>query len=583
MRQKGNTTVTDQKKQAQREGIEVLIRNIRIPYTEPPRTAMDLAEKKLLRAMGPGKGARIMEGRIFKESVDARKKPDIRRVVTVLLTVAASPSAIQTAERRDKDVARFSETPLSVVRGRRHMAHRPLVVGFGPAGMFAALLLAEHGMPPVILERGDDVEERARAVERFYKTKVLDTHSNIQFGAGGAGTFSDGKLVTRIGDPLCSYILSRFVSFGAPETILTRAKPHVGTDVLLRVVANVRNYLKALGCTFYFRTAAEDILFSQTGDGRQAVAVRTAAGDIPCGALLLAIGHSARDTYHMLGEREFSLQPKPFSVGVRIEHLQSDMNEAAYGTAAKHTLACGATGRDILLPPAEYAVSHREGAGEDARGVYSFCMCPGGEVMAATSEEGGVVVNGMSRSGRDGRNANAALAVSVHPADYGATPWGAIAYQRRLEQAAFALGGGTYAAPAQTVGDFLTHKSGTSPSRVTPSYMDGFVEMRDLHTVLPAYVSSLLEVGIRRFEGQYPGFSASDAILTGVETRTSAPLRIHRGETYLADGCTNIYPIGEGAGYAGGITSAAADGMHAALAILARYDGVTPEGAPATC
>lgn len=553
---------------------QFLVRDIRIPYTAHPMEAIEKAKKQFQHALGRGRSADICDAVLYKTSIDARKKPNILRVCTVLLTVQLHDREIEGICARDHAIGVFEKETFSLPQGTEKMDGRPVIVGFGPAGMFCALLLCEAGFAPIIIERGDDVEERAAAVERFYRTRVLDTDSNIQFGAGGAGTFSDGKLVTRIGDPKCTWVLEKLAAYGAPKEILTQAKPHIGTDILLRVVANIRDDLIARGCEFRFRTAMREIVSTETANGTHANKIRTQNGEVPCGALVLALGHSARDTYKMLHERGILLQPKPFSVGVRIEHLQSALNEAAYGTAARDTLACGAQGNRILLPPAEYTVSHRpkpSADDPDPRGVYSFCMCPGGEVMAAASEAGGVVVNGMSRFARDGRNANAALAVSVRTSDYGDHPMKAIEYQRALEQKAFLTGGGDYSAPCQTVGDFLRGTYGTEPTTVQPSYMNGGVRMCDLHTVLPAFVTDLLADGIRRFDRQYPGFSSDTVLLTGVETRTSAPVRIPRGENFTAVGCDNIYPIGEGAGYAGGITSAAVDGVNAALQLLARY------------
>ena len=553
--------------------IRILVRDIRIPYTAPIDEALSRAVKKVCSAFPKSKRPTVGESALFKVSVDARKRSDILRVCTCLVSVRCTEEEARTACSRQSGLSILTEEPLPIPQGNKKMEKRPLIVGFGPAGMFCALLLAERGFCPIIVERGDDIEARAEAVRRFYQTKILDTDSNIQFGAGGAGTFSDGKLMTRISDPKCTWVLNMFVRFGAPADILVQAKPHIGTDVLLKVVANIRDYLKTLGCEFYFRETMQRICTSTTPSGEvHAEAIGTANGEIPCGALILALGHSARDTYRMLYNRGFLLQPKPFSVGVRIEHTQASMNIAAYGDAAQYTAACGARGKEILLPPAEYAVSYRENKQQaDGRGVYSFCMCPGGEVMAAASEEGGVVVNGMSRSARDAVNANAALAVSVRCEDYGNTPMGAIEYQRALEQRAYVAGGGDYRAPAQTVGDFLDGRSGSAYASVKPSYMEGFVCMTDLRGVLPGFVSALLADGIRHFDKQLPGFAARDAILTGVETRTSAPVRILRDDLYLARGSDNIYPIGEGAGYAGGITSAAVDGLNAALRILSVY------------
>ena len=557
------------------DNVTFLVRNIKIPYTVPTAEAETRAAAALTRALGRYNTPAVTETKLYKVSLDARKKPEIAFVCAVLVTARCRRRQAEETVSKNPDISVFEETEFVIPHGTEDMNGRPLIVGFGPAGMFAALLLAEQGMKPVILERGDDVGDRVAAVERFYRTKRLDPDSNIQFGAGGAGTFSDGKLMTRIGDPKCAYILRRFAEFGAGEDILVKSKPHVGTDVLTAVVSNLRDHLIRLGCEFHFRTTMKQLLWKDNARGlRQVYGVLTDRGEISCGAVLLALGHSARDTCEALLSDGMELVPKPFSVGVRIEHLQADINIAAYGDAARATSACGATGRDLLLPPAEYAVSMKERGipgGIEPRGVYSFCMCPGGEVMAAASEVGGVVVNGMSRSRRDGRNANAALAVSVRTEDYGNTPRGAIAYQRALEQAAFLAGGGGYAAPVQTVGDFLVGKYGTEPSKVQPSYMGGNVTLCDLHTVLPPFVTELLSSGIRFFDRQLPGFSDSAALLTGVETRTSSPVRMLRGGDHTALGCENVYPVGEGAGYAGGITSAAADGLNAALALLAKY------------
>ncbi|MBQ8289161.1 MAG: hypothetical protein IJX76_10455, partial [Clostridia bacterium] len=440
--------------------------------------------------------------------------------------------------------------PAGAVRKRPADAPRPVVVGFGPAGMFAALLLAEEGCCPIVLERGDDIYARAARVEQFLQTGKLDTDSNIQFGAGGAGTFSDGKLITRINDARCSYVLRRLCEFGADPDILVNARPHIGSDRLPSVVEEIARRVRTLGGEIRYRTKLTGI---RTGLSGQVTAVLTDSGEIGTDTVVLAIGHSARDTYRYLIEGGYTIEAKPFSVGVRIEHLQDDINYAMYGKAAEK------------LPPAEYNLSYREGE----RGVYSFCMCPGGTVVAATSEEGGVVTNGMSNSTRDGRNSNSALAVSILPADFGGTPEGAISFQRKLEVAAFAAGGGNYDAPLQTVGDFLSGKQGTAPSRIASTYRGGnHFALCDLHALLPSYAGDLLSTGIRRFARQIEGFDAPDALLTGLETRTSAPLRILRGTDRQAVGHPGLYPCGEGAGYAGGITSAATDGIATAIAVV---------------
>jgi uncharacterized FAD-dependent dehydrogenase len=384
-------------------------------------------------------------------------------------------------------------------------------------------------------------------VERFYQEKKLDVSTNIQFGAGGAGTFSDGKLVTRIGDDICGYVLRTLHRYGAPGDILTKAKPHIGTDKLLGVVNNVAARIQELGGEIRYNTRLDEIVIK---NGR-AAALRTQNGEIPCSTVILAIGHSARDTYYYLKSAGFRLVPKPFSVGVRIEHLREDIDRAIYGRHAG----------DPRLGSAEYALSKR--VGEDC--VYTFCMCPGGEVVAAASEEGGVVTNGMSRYKRDGVNSNAAIAVNVLP------DGDPIEFQRNLERRAYELGGRDYSAPIMTVGDFLHKTSGRKPSRVTPTYRKGKVREANLRKLFPERISSMLELGIHDFDHKIKGFSSPSAILTGVESRTSAPLRIMRNEALLAEGFDNIYPCGEGAGYAGGITSAAVDGIRVAEEIIKRY------------
>ena len=432
------------------------------------------------------------------------------------------------------------------------MSAPPLVVGMGPAGLFGALLLAENGYAPIIIDRGDCVAERAKKYETFCKLGILDTESNIQFGAGGAGTFSDGKLLTRVNDVKVGYVLRRLCDFGAPEEILTAAKPHVGTDLLLGIVDGILKRIEELGGRVLYRTRLDGIRHLPDGN----ISVSTTRGDIVCSSVLLAIGHSSRDTYKMLLENGYAIQAKPFSVGVRIEHLRSRIDEALYGNMAGHE----------KLGKGEYHLSDTS----SGRGVYTFCMCPGGEVVAAASEEGGVVVNGMSRNARDGRNSNSAVAVSVFTSDYDGTPMGAIEFQRNIERAAFAEGGKDYCAPIQTVGSFL----GTGANKigaVLPTYRDGKVREASVDRVLPSFVCDELRRGIVSFERKLSGFSSPDAILTAAETRTSAPVRILRTEELCALGKERIYPCGEGAGYAGGITSAAIDGIKVALKIMEQF------------
>ena len=527
---------------------QLLIPSLRAPFDAPEAEIIEIAKAKMKRLCSSVTGLHF---RLYKKSLDARRRQDILQVCSVLVT-ADHPLSVS-EERLARIGARpFSEETPEFCCGSEPLSARPLVVGMGPAGLFAALALAEQGYAPLIIDRGDGVNARAAAAERFRQTGVLDTESNIQFGAGGAGTFSDGKLVTRVNDPYCNYVLRRLCEFGAPEEITVKSKPHVGTDILRRVVDNILAEIVRLGGSVQYRTCLLDYSLEQG-----MVRAHTNKGEIPAGALILAIGHSARDTFETLMHHPLSLAPKPFSVGVRIEHLREDIDRALYGDAAGHP----------ALGPAEYTLSDTTGD----RGVYTFCMCPGGEVVTAASEEGGVVVNGMSYHERDGRNSNAAVAVSVEPADVGNDIRSAIAFQRELERAAYRAGGGDYVAPVETVGDFLNEYRGTEPTRIQPTYGGGRVQVADLREILPSFVSNTLAAGLRSFDRKLRGFAVPDAVLTGVETRTSSPLRILRGESRTAIGEDLIYPTGEGAGYAGGITSAAIDGLRTAMAVMQRF------------
>lgn len=535
--------------------VQFLIDGIKAPVDAEHEEILKKAKDKMKRA---GIMPSTLHFRLYKRSIDARRRDRISFVCSVLATSDKPMRSLNTRRLTAEGIRIMQQEELVPVFGTETLSARPLVVGMGPAGLFAALMLARNGYRPILIDRGDCVEERAKKVELFRKSGILDIESNVQFGAGGAGTFSDGKLVTRIHDARCGYVLQALYDFGAPEEILTNAKPHIGTDVLRTVVSNILSEIERLGGELHYNCKMVD--FEERGD--KTLLVRTNIGDFACGSVFLAIGHSSRDTYHRLIQKNFAIEPKPFSVGVRIEHLQKDIDHALYGPFAGHP----------KLGPAEYALSDTKGE----RGVYTFCMCPGGEVVAAASEEGGVVVNGMSYHARNGRNANSAVLASVNTSDVepvdGNPALGAIAFQRRIEQAAYRAGGNDYTAPMMTVGDFLNQKSGSLPTRILPSYRDGAVRPARFDEILPSFVTNALRYGITSFGKKIEGFDAHDAILTAAETRTSAPLRILRDqETMHALGHDRIYPCGEGAGYAGGITSAAVDGLRASLSFMERF------------
>ena len=524
----------------------LLIKDIRLPLTASVEDAY-AAARRVLRI----KEDKVQSTALAKSSVDARHGKQ-----TMVYTVALSLKDAQAEEAcaaQGGAVSFVRKMPFIVKKGETPLRERPCVCGFGPAGIFAALVLAREGFRPIVLERGGAMAQRVGAVNTFYTGGGLDTATNIQFGEGGAGTFSDGKLTTRIHDPLCGFVTETFLQHGAPAEIAYLQKPHIGTDRLRAVIVSIREEILALGGEIRFHTALTGL---QTENGRL-VAVQTPEGDIPCGVLLLATGHSARDTFAMLQKQGFALEAKPFSVGFRAEHLQSDINAALYHGAAGHP----------ALPQGEYQLSTNVGA----RGVYTFCMCPGGSVVAAASEKNTVVTNGMSLYARDGKNANAAVAVSVHPSDFGGDAMRAVAFQRDLEAAAFKAGGGDYAAPAESVQSFLNGEGKLALSTVQPTYPLG-VRAADLGALLPKELADALRGGLRFFNSRLSGYTAQSAVLTGIETRTSSPLRITRDKESLeSTELKGVYPCGEGAGYAGGIVSAAVDGIRAAKAVAERY------------
>jgi uncharacterized FAD-dependent dehydrogenase len=475
--------------------------------------------------------------RILKKSLDARRKSAIHWTYTVGVLLRGEEDEPETGYRIPR------VTPPE---------KRPIVVGFGPAGMFAALVLAKAGARPIVLERGPDAATRRERVEAFRAGGPLDGECNVQFGEGGAGTFSDGKLNTGTHDFRISWVLRQFAEHGAPESVKWDAKPHIGTDVLIDVVQNIRSDIIASGGEVRFNHRLIGLELESGALTGAAVVSPEGEYRLPCDRLILAIGHSSRDTFEMLSALGVPMEPKPFSMGVRIEHRQKDIDEAQYGAQRGS------------LPPADYALSVHFADGESA---YTFCMCPGGEVFAAASEEDGVVTNGMSYHSRGGSNANSAVLVTLRPEDFpypGAL--GGMYWQRDIEKAAFHYGGGNYFAPAQLVGDFLKNKASIGPRTVLPTYRPG-VRWGDIRAVLPEKITGVLARALPELGQRLRGFDAPDAVLTAPETRSSSPVRITRGEGRCSE-IAGLYPCGEGAGYAGGITSSAVDGMRCAESVL---------------
>ena len=507
-----------------------------------PGETESLLAKKAQRELG----CEVKGFVVLKRSVDARKKDDIALVYTVLVKV---PHETQVLKRcRSKKVSHYEEQPYSFPAERLRLAKRPVVVGTGPAGLFCGLMLARIGARPILLERGQDVDTRTRDVEHFWQTGKLDPASNVQFGEGGAGTFSDGKLSTGVNDPRMRFILEEFCRHGAPAEIRYDAAPHVGTDYLRTVVKSLREELLSLGAEVRF---GHQLVGLSVLDG----AVRgvdilglEGAYHMETDTLVLAMGHSARDTFEMLLEAGVPMQQKQFAMGVRIEHLQRDMTRNQYGAEIAG------------LPAASYKVSCHPDTGH---GAFSFCVCPGGVVVGAASEHGRLCTNGMSYHARDQENINGGLLVSVGPEDFGsADPLAGMYLQRELEEAAFRLGGGDYRAPCQRVEDFLLRRPSIGPGKVVPSYGPG-VTWTELHRCLPAFITDTLEKAIPMLGKKLPGFDDPDAVLTAVESRSSSPVRLPRDASGQS-AVRGIYPCGEGAGYAGGIMSAAADGIRTA-------------------
>ena len=484
-----------------------------------------------------------------KISVDARGG---RVMFVYSVAVALVDEKLEQALADKKANVTVKKTPvLKLIYGEARCKKPPVICGFGPAGMFAALLLARQGLKPIVIEQGQCIEERSKAIASFNDTAKLNVNSNIQFGEGGAGTFSDGKLTTRIGDDRCEFVLDTFVQHGADRQIKYNAKPHIGTDKLSVIIKNIRQEIISLGATVMFDTKLVDIIVNS---GKVAKVV-TDKGEIFTDNLILATGHSARDVFFMLRDKGADICGKPFSVGVRIEHLQSEIEKSLY-----HDLA-----GNPALPKGEYQLSQNIGT----TGVYTFCMCPGGFVVAAASEENSVVVNGMSYHSRGGKNANSAVVVSVVPQQFDNDFAKAIAFQRKLEAAAFDAGKKTYRAPAQTLDCFLNGRQGMNIKRVEPTYPIG-VEAADFSKIFPQQINTCLKDGILAMDRKLKGFAAQDSVITGVETRTSSPARIVRDDSFQSN-LQGLYPCGEGAGYAGGIMSAAVDGVRVAQQIISQY------------
>ncbi|OHW62881.1 hypothetical protein EUAN_06650 [Andreesenia angusta] len=527
--------------------MSIEINGLKLSLDESQESLLGLAAKELKLDI-----SEISDFKILKESVDARRS-EVKLVYKVSVSCKNESNVLKRSKSKNAVLKELEVHKLMF--GEKPLIHRPVVVGSGPAGLFCALRLAEQGYKPLLLERGQDVRTRSKKIGKFWETGELDPDTNVQFGEGGAGTFSDGKLTTRIKDHRCGYILETFVSHGAPPEIEYSSKPHIGTDILIDVVERIRNKIVELGGEVQFGKKVTDIVST---DGKLSAVVVNESESIPAEVAVFAIGHSARDTYEMLYSRGFEMTQKPFAVGVRVEHKQSMIDQNQYGSYSQHP----------KLKSAEYKLTHKVSNG---RSCYSFCMCPGGTVVAASSEEGHLVVNGMSEHARDKENANSAIVVSVSPEDFNSDhPLAGMEFQRSIEKSAFELTGGSYKAPVQLLGDFLKDMVSTSIGHIVPSCPRGY-EFKNLRDCLPDFVTESIAESMKAFDRKIKGFGHDDVVLTGVETRTSAPVRIARDSDGASTDISGVYPCGEGAGYAGGIVSAGVDGVKVAESIMSVY------------
>ena len=517
-----------------------IIENIRLDIDCTDSDAIEEAKKRLNK---PPESS----GKIYKKSIDTRHKNNIKFVYSVIFDEHSGilPGYLYAINSNTADYASAQK-------------YQPVIIGFGPAGMFCALVLAENGYNPVVFEMGADIDTRIKKVDMLFKNYILDEKTNVCFGEGGAGTFSDGKLMTRINDKYCGFVLNKFVEFGASDEILYQAKPHIGTDKIRIITKKIREEIIKNGGKVYFNSEITDIKYINKNFDFVEIVVNNTE-KIKTSGLFLAAGHNAFNLYDLLIKKDFSIVPKPYSVGFRIEHKQKYIDEIIYGNFAGHK----------NLPPAEYVLSHKK---PDTRGVYSFCMCPGGIVVNSSSENNKIVTNGMSYSDRAGENANAAIAVSIYPEDYGNNLSGAFGFRKKLEEFAFKINNKDFTAPVQTLGDYINNKTGSlNKSQVTPSYTGKIIEY-DLNKIFPDFINQTIKSGITQFDKTLKGYFDENAILTAPETRTSSAVRILRDNlTLVSVDCEYLYPCGEGSGYAGGITSSAVDGIKCAVKYMERY------------